>query len=156
MREHPDYVYQPRKPGEKKRRMTRRKKEAMAKSSTAVNPLPKNGHGNIVLEFGDGKNKIEDLRAKIEEHNADAAPISNLHDRLIRTVAPTSIYSERSQDHHDQMNFFDEILGSGVVDPNLLDHPASMLVGTPRHYFQDFYQTQATNFTAEAMRMQAL
>ena len=159
MREHPNYVYQPRKPGEKKRRMTRRKKEALASAMSASAGLPATSHGNIVLEFGDDQKDIKDLRAKIEKHNHGLTPISEAHNQFIKTLAPSSIYSERTHDYQNQMNFLEEILGSGTIDPSLLAQTTSSPANgstQQSHQFHRFHQAQANNFTAEVIRMQHL
>lgn len=113
MEEHPDYVYQPRKPHEKKKRMTRRKREAFAKATADVDDLslPKNHYGNVIFELGPD-NDIEDLEARLHEYNRNLAAPPSHRDKFINQIMPAAIHSERTQEWQNDFNFYDGTVGA--------------------------------------------
>ena len=100
-REHPDYQYQPRKAVDKKRRMTRRKIQALTTvsasssvvpSSTAsalvepeaekkISPtlpeFPKTENGNVVLNIGDEDLEDETFAQMLQNYNATVLPMAH-------------------------------------------------------------------------------
>ncbi|KAL8810230.1 MAG: hypothetical protein Q9223_007801 [Gallowayella weberi] len=94
---HPNYQYQPRKPSEKKRRMTRRKAEKL--SAEAVK-FDKTSTGNAVFTLGD--NSIDDatLLAMLQNHNHDV--MGRPHNN---TAAPV-LFHERSEEAQNDANFY--------------------------------------------------
>ncbi|KAL8737542.1 MAG: hypothetical protein Q9181_001594 [Wetmoreana brouardii] len=133
---HPDYQYQPRKPTEKKRRMTRRKAEKAnaqitsttangqvtssiePKTSTTVIPrFEETITGNAIFTLGDDYDDDEDdavLAAMIEKHNGDLLTFTN--GGLTPTPAmafhePTSvIFHENTQEVQNDINFYGNLL----------------------------------------------
>ena len=101
VRDHPGYQYQPRKPVEKKRRMTRRKYAALAKMSTvpgivppatmsppvdpyveeeAVPTLPefsKTKEGNVVLGIGADAVGVGMFGQMLQQHNSNVQPLNH-------------------------------------------------------------------------------
>ncbi|KAL8699397.1 MAG: hypothetical protein Q9201_006026 [Fulgogasparrea decipioides] len=134
---HPDYQYQPRKPTEKKRRMTRRKAEKAnaqitsatangqvtssiePKTSTAVIPkFEKTTTGNAIFTLGDDYDDDEDdavLAAMIEKHNGDLLTFTNggLNPTTPAAVFhnPTPvIFHENTQEVQDDTNFYGNLI----------------------------------------------
>ena len=128
--EHPGYQYQPRKPSEKKRRMSRRKAAASANlipsqptstvkpfaSSTSVssNPdvtltipkLPKNLAGNAMLELGDQDLDDDSFKAMLNEYNKSLLSSNNhVHNVLAHTTTTPVIYDEPAEDAQNDANF---------------------------------------------------
>nr|CAI59780.2 mating-type protein MAT1-2-1 [Dufourea flammea] len=136
---HPNYQYQPRKPAEKKRRMTRRKAEklnAQAESSktptdTATIPaFEKTSTGNAVFTLGDDSIKDDPtLMAMLQKHNRDVMA-STTH---YVEPAGAALFSERSEEAHDDASFygnmlnFDEMYPSEYGPNDLLPADAAML-----------------------------
>lgn len=133
--EHPDYQYQPRKPSEKKRRMTRRKAAALAESeqaessssanmasalgetqssaeqSTAMIPdLPKTLGGNVVLELGDETMDDEDFAAVLEKYNQSISPANTLTTVAVgNNGKPAVFYDEPSEPAQSDANFYSSV-----------------------------------------------
>ncbi|KAL8863467.1 MAG: hypothetical protein Q9178_000148 [Gyalolechia marmorata] len=113
---HPNYQYQPRKPAEKKRRMTRRKAEklsAQAESSYAptdtatVPEFETTPTGNAVFTLGD--DLIEDdaaIMAMVHKHNKDLIALTTHYDA---TAAPV-LYHERSEEAQNDASFYSNML----------------------------------------------
>ncbi|KAI4284148.1 MAG: hypothetical protein L6R38_001646 [Xanthoria sp. 2 TBL-2021] len=136
---HPNYQYQPRKPAEKKRRMTRRKAEilnAQAKSSnnptdTATAPaFEKTPTGNVVFTLGD--DSIEDdatLMVMLQKHNEDLIAFTTHYDE---TAAPV-LFHERSEEAQNDASFygnmlnFDEMFTTEYGPNDLLPFDTAML-----------------------------
>lgn len=112
MADHPNYVYQPRKAHEKKRRMTRRKREALGAESVvdADLNLTKNRYGNVILEFG-AENEDEHLRAKLKEHNRLTTQNPSHRDKFINQMMPAAIHAEPTQDWQNELNFYSGLFG---------------------------------------------
>lgn len=131
--EHPDYQYQPRKPSEKKRRMTRRKAAALAESaqsmsssstnttsaldespssveqSTSTIPdLHKTLGGNAVLELGDETMDDEAFAAMLEKYN-QSIPAAN-NPTAVAIGNPVIFYDEPSEAAQNDANFYSSIL----------------------------------------------
>lgn len=133
--EHPDYQYQPRKPSEKKRRMTRRKAAALAESeqaessssanmasalgetqssaeqSTAMIPdLPKTLGGNVVLELGDDTMDDETFAAVLEKYNQSISPANTLTNVAVgNNGKPAVFYDEPSEPAQSDANFYSSV-----------------------------------------------
>jgi len=129
--EHPDYQYQPRKPSEKKRRMTQRKKAALAEASHSkpdpnlesateaygnafvadefaipVPKLPQTLGGNAMLELGDQDLDDQTLSAMLEEYNSGRPTIQNQAANIITHCSPPVIYGEPSEEAQEQKSFY--------------------------------------------------
>lgn len=137
MEEHPDYQYQPRKPTEKKRRMTRRKAEALSNrddslgsastqlvSAPMETPLPyelspvfpvfeKTPAGNSVITFGSDDFDDQTFETLIKEFNESVtaahprAPVNNM-----------VVYSQRTEEAQEDFTFHQddvEALHDGIV-----------------------------------------
>lgn len=112
---HPDYQYQPRKPAEKKRRMTRRKAEKIAAAAIAdptaevvLEAVPQFGKtttGNAVFTMGDDLVDEDALFAMIDNHNGDIAS-ANLP---LHATAP-ALFHETPAEVMDDINFYGNIL----------------------------------------------
>lgn len=133
--EHPDYQYQPRKPSEKKRRMTRRKAAALAESeqtksssavkttfasvetpitaeqSTAVIPdLHKTPGGNAELELGDETLDDEAFAAMLEKYNQSIPPANTPTAVRARNDGKTAVmYDEPSEAAQTDANFYSSV-----------------------------------------------
>ncbi|KAL8990243.1 MAG: hypothetical protein Q9169_008167 [Polycauliona sp. 2 TL-2023] len=136
---HPNYQYQPRKPAEKKRRMTRRKAErlnAQAKSSNnpidagAVPAFEETPTGNAVFTLGD--NSVEDdatLMAMVQKHNEDLMAVTTHYDQNESSV----LYHERSEESQNDVSFysnmlnFDEMFATEYGAHALLPYDQTML-----------------------------
>lgn len=133
--EHPDYQYQPRKPSEKKRRMTRRKAAALAESeqaessfsanttsasgetpssadqSTAMIPnLSKTRSGNVVLELGDDTLDDAAFAAMLEKYN-QSIPTANTPNAVAarNDEKPAVFYDEPSEAAQSDANFYSSV-----------------------------------------------
>lgn len=90
-KDHPDYQYQPRKPADRKRRMTRAKIAAMATATLPSTgpasmasapvepaPLPKFAHtagGNVILDLGHQDLETETFEQMLIEYNQNVQPM---------------------------------------------------------------------------------
>ncbi|KAL9035634.1 MAG: hypothetical protein Q9180_004758 [Flavoplaca navasiana] len=113
---HPNYQYQPRKPAEKKRRMTRRKMEKLRTQATssnnptdtaAVPGFEKTPTGNAVFTLGD--DSIEDdatLMAMVQKHNEEFMASTTNYDE---SAAPV-LYHERSEEAQNDASFYSNML----------------------------------------------
>ena len=129
--EHPDYQYQPRKPNEKKRRMTQRKKAALAETShprsssilnitpkafenafptdehqAPVPHLPETVGGNPMLELGDENLDDDTLAAMLEQYNNTHPQVHNQVGNMIFQSPPPVIYDEPTEEAQEQKNFY--------------------------------------------------
>ncbi|KAL8781512.1 MAG: hypothetical protein Q9213_005985 [Squamulea squamosa] len=136
---HPNYQYQPRKPAEKKRRMTRRKAEKLSAQAhslivpndTATVPeFEKTPTGNAVFTLGD--NSMDDdasLMAMVKKYNEDLMAFTTHYDK---TAAPV-LYHQRSEEAQNDASFysnmlkFDEIFASEYGVNDLLPFDTAML-----------------------------
>ena len=119
--EHPDYQYKPRKPSEKKRRMTRRKqaalvstvrsnsKSAVTSTSTSTTPnpeIPKTASGNAMLDFGTKDLDLETLEAMLIDYNssfdASAYPVA----AILAEGTTSVIYDEPTEEAQNDSNFY--------------------------------------------------
>ena len=134
--EHPDYQYQPRKPSEKKRRMTRRKAAALAESEQAkssssadttsasaqspskaklnaakVPDLPKTRGGSLVLELGDETMDDETFAAMLEKYNQSIPP-AYAPAGVVAGINgnPAVFYDEPSEAAQNDANFYSSVL----------------------------------------------
>lgn len=128
--DHPEYQYQPRKPTEKKRRMTRRKAEALSmsaggnlgvytdvNSNVEANPEPENDYitlpefdttlgGNIVFDMGDEGLEDENLFAMLEGFN-DTIPSDN---SPTRATTSTALFTEPTEQGQSDFNFYSNMV----------------------------------------------
>jgi len=128
LREHPDYQYQPRKPSEKKRRMSRRKASALAtKGHTATKPstesrdvetaaspttpleLPRTVTGNVVLDFGDESMDDAMLAAALQDYNDALPQPANQLNSIITESTPPVLYDEPTEATQNDDNFFNSV-----------------------------------------------
>lgn len=131
--EHPDYQYQPRKPSEKKRRMTRRKAAVLAeseqtkssssinadgtpngaeKSTTMVPDLYKTLGGKAVLELGDENMDDETFAAMLEKYNQAIPPANTPATIAARNNGnPVVIYDEPTEAAQTDANFYSSVFG---------------------------------------------
>ena len=131
--EYPNYKYQPRKPGEKKRRMTRRKVAALtngihsqssssAKSAimvaktpyagdeTSATPdLPKTLAGNVTLGLGDEHLEDDDLSAMLEQHNQTLPQVNNPFGAILTNLQPPVLYDEPTEEAQNDRNFYSSL-----------------------------------------------
>ncbi|KAL8681504.1 MAG: hypothetical protein Q9224_004636 [Gallowayella concinna] len=128
---HPTYQYQPRKPAEKKRRMTRSKAEklsAQAVSSyvpldAAVAPdFEKTSTGNAVFTLGDDSIDDATLLAMVQKHNEDVMASTNHYNE---TAAPV-FFHERSEEAQNDAGFYANTLNFDEMYP--AEHGANELL----------------------------
>lgn len=139
MEDHPDYQYQPRKPAEKKRRMTRRKAEAVSnhdgplegasaqqasapietplaiESSTVFPMFEKTPAGNPVMTFGAENFDDETFENLLKEYNES---VTAAHPRA-EEFSHQVLYSERTKEARDDFTFNQgdmDALFDGVVE----------------------------------------
>ena len=127
--QHPNYQYKPRKPSEKKRRVTRRKKTASANaihsdSASSDKPaansieassgevmlpvpeVPKNSAGNALLELGNEDIDDEIFEKMINEFNQSCSTQPNYVNTVIAEATTTPvIYGELAEDSQNDSNF---------------------------------------------------
>lgn len=173
---HPNYQYQPRKPAEKKRRMTRRKMEKLRTQATssnnptdtaAVPGFEKTPTGNAVFTLGD--DSIEDdatLMAMVQKHNEDFMASTTHYDE---SAAPV-LYHERSEEAQNDASFysnmlnFDEMFATEYGVNDLLPFDSAMLATVraadePTHEVAFDYklaQRQNAEFTREMSQFSTL
>ncbi|KAL8962449.1 MAG: hypothetical protein Q9193_001143 [Seirophora villosa] len=112
---HPDYQYQPRKPTEKKRRMTRRKAEKLAAAETTVTDpkaiselfpaFKKTSTGNPVFTLGDDMIDDDGLVAMVDTHNE----IVLSSGKPYREVPPALLH-DIPEEVMDDINFYGNLL----------------------------------------------
>lgn len=132
--EHPEYQYQPRKPSEKKRRMTQRKKAALNQTSrskpgpstksvividddaspvaevTAPCPkLPETPGGNAMLEIGGENLDEETLSAMLEQYNDSRPQFNNQVAAIVTQSSPPVMYGEPTEAAQEQKNFYSNL-----------------------------------------------
>ncbi|KAL8867997.1 MAG: hypothetical protein Q9174_005286 [Haloplaca sp. 1 TL-2023] len=98
---HPGYQYQPRKPAEKKRRMTRRKAEQSEAQETSVtepvnshsanSEFPETSSGNPMFEVGNDDVAEDALSVMISEHNKKLAMFTAPVPGNAPIIAPASV-----------------------------------------------------------------
>ncbi|KAI4133754.1 MAG: hypothetical protein LQ341_006139 [Variospora aurantia] len=112
---HPNYQYQPRKPTEKKRRMTRRKAEKLATAATTITDpqaisevvptFKETSMGNPVFTLGDDMIDEDALAAMVDKHNGDVASSGAPY----REVPPV-LWHEIPAEIMDDINFYGNLL----------------------------------------------
>ena len=132
--EHPDYQYQPRKPSEKKRRMTRRKAAALAESeqakpsssadvasadgtsssgrqsNTMIPDLHKTLGGKAVIELGDEDMDDQTLAAMLEKYNESIPPANTPAAVAARNNGNSVVlYDELSEAAQTDANFYSSV-----------------------------------------------
>ncbi|KAL8675265.1 MAG: hypothetical protein Q9168_000386 [Polycauliona sp. 1 TL-2023] len=136
---HPNYQYQPRKPAEKKRRMTRRKADKLnAQADSSNDPInaanvpvfEKTSNGNAVFTLGDRSIKDDGtLLAMIQKHNEDLVAHTTHYDQAAAPV----LYHERSEESQNEVAFYSNMLNFEKMYPSkygpneLLPEDAAML-----------------------------
>ena len=142
--QHPNYQYKPRKPSEKKRRVTRRKNTASANAihSESASPdkpaansieassgevvvpvpeVPKNSAGNAMLELGNQDIDDEIFEKMINEYNQSSStpPQRNYVNTIIAEATTTPvIYGELSEDAQNDANFYLAVQNDSPFEPN--------------------------------------
>ncbi|KAK4693975.1 hypothetical protein P7C71_g3526, partial [Lecanoromycetidae sp. Uapishka_2] len=182
LHEHPDYHYQPRKPSEKKRRMTRRKAAALAsaKSMTPLSPtfaetktastsseaapsapeLTRTLGGNVELELGDEDMDDNALAAMLEQYNNSVPQINNPIVTGIIESTPPVIYDEPTEEAQNDSNYYSSMhnFNPFMTDEelsnelNMFDMDSVTKDDIDAFTFQ-FDQQQESNFDAELQRM---
>ena len=117
--EHPDYQYKPRKPSEKKRRMTRRKqatlvntarsnsKSAVTPISTTPNPeIPMMASGNATLDLGTKEIDFETLEAMLIDYNSSFDTSAGPAPAMLSQSATPVIYDELTEKAQNDSNFY--------------------------------------------------
>lgn len=137
--DHPDYQYQPRKPSEKKRRMTRHKAESLALNEKSSSPtiledasavlqridndldvvseqpqFETTRNGNIILNLGDEDLDSSTLTSMLESSNEGLPQTNVLQHHRWAHMGTAALYSEPHQGSQDDYNFY-----SGINDSNL-------------------------------------
>lgn len=172
--EHPDYQYQPRKPSEKKRRMTRRKAAALAESehvkssssanvtpadgtlpnaeqsTTMIPDLPKTRGGNLVLELGDEAMDDETFAAMLEKYNRSIPPANTPTTIAARNNGkPVVIYDEQSERAQTDANFYSSVLDYNPFSGNAeLEEEMQGMMSS-----QEGFQAMAAALTPSAQQM---
>lgn len=138
-KDHPDYQYQPRKPADRKRRMTRRKIAAlttatlpsteptsMTSAPVEPAPLPKLAQteaGNVILDIGNQDLEDETFEQILNEYNQNVQPMwaqvgQNVNANGYSAILSTGVTEEASVeanyysgmlDVHDQFKSTDEL-----------------------------------------------
>ena len=119
---YPHYQYQPRKKGEKKRRMTQRKKAALERASSEKSasmalddfmmPLPDfpmTLGGNPMMELGDENLPGDMLTGMLINHNNTRPQLNNQLATIVANAQPASIFDEPTQEAQYQKNFYNSI-----------------------------------------------
>ena len=122
LRDHPDYQYQPRKPSEKKRRMTRRKAEAlMAGRRSATPPHPEilfsphrkiGPNENMVFDLGDSDLDNTALEAMLKFYNVGKPTASRVRrpgtnqTMDVPLLGSAALSSEATPEAQDEFNFY--------------------------------------------------
>ena len=139
--DHPEYQYQPRKPAEKKRRMTRRKAKALSMNSdgnldastNVASNLESNLEtenysvtlpdfettygGNITFDMGDEDLEDETFEAMLEKFNATVTSNTN----LTQAPASTILYSEPTEQGQNDFNFYNSMENFDSIEPSIDD-----------------------------------
>ncbi|KAL9014861.1 MAG: hypothetical protein Q9173_000498 [Seirophora scorigena] len=112
---HPDYQYQPRKPTEKKRRMTRRKAEKLAAAATTVTDpkaiselfpaFKKTSTGNPVFTLGDDMIDEDGLVAMVDTHNENVLSSGKPYREV-----PPALWHDIPEEVMDDINFYGNLL----------------------------------------------
>lgn len=119
---HPTYQYQPRKPAEKKRRMTRRKAEklnAQATSSHLINDaayvpeFEQTPAGNPTFTLGDASVEDATLLAMVQKHNADVLALAQHYNPNATPV----LFHEQSEEVQDDVGFYHDLYNYGGMYP---------------------------------------
>lgn len=118
MKDHPDYQYQPRKSAERKRRMTRRRAEALSKledsqegastNSTSALPVPhvlqKTPAGNSVITIGEEDMDDETFVNMLKEHNDSvtaAYPQAEVNNQVLYTERTAETQADLTMSQSD-------------------------------------------------------
>lgn len=129
--QHPNYQYKPRKPSEKKRRVSRRKNPAstttvhsesaspntrvaypveVPSSGDLVFPIPevpKNSAGNAMLELGDQDIDDKTFEKMVDQYNNSfTTQTSHVNTIIAKSNTTPVIYDEKCQESQNDGNFF--------------------------------------------------
>lgn len=120
---HPNYQYQPRKPAEKKRRMTRRKAEqSQAQGTSATGPASMNitvpdfehtDTGNAVFTLGNDDLGPDALATMVDEHNKKLTIFAR---PFWYTPTPVAFH-ETTAETQDDINFYANLLNLDTMYP---------------------------------------
>ncbi|MCJ1314364.1 hypothetical protein MMC25_008046 [Agyrium rufum] len=135
--ENPEYSYQPRKPADRKRRMTHKKALVLAAiSSQNLRPSQKNiigahAHvanllelektpaGNIVIDLGNDDLDEAALAVALDVHNTKACLPINLATATMINRTPSVIYHEYNEDAQNDVNFYSSMIDWEAVDQDV-------------------------------------
>ena len=122
-RDHPEYVYQPRKPAEKKRRMTRGKIAAPAGSSisNSLPAFPKTDAGNVVLEIGNEHMEDGQFEEMLLEYNKHVTPIYNEPNKMPVVTYSPFLSSGISAEASEELNYYGSMVNYDQYDYNGAD-----------------------------------
>lgn len=128
IKDHPDYQYQPRKPADRKRRMTRAKIAALntatlpstelaATTSAPIEPAPlhkfaQTGTGNTILDIGHPDLEDEMFKQMLNEYNHNVQPMwaqvgHNVNINGHSAVLSTGVTEEASFEENHYASLFD-------------------------------------------------
>lgn len=176
--EHPDYQYQPRKPSEKKRRMTQRKKAALAEVShpepkplfiltpsasdgppatndltASVPKLPRTVGGNAMIELGGEDLDEQTLTAMLKQYNNALPQVNNQIGNIITQSSPPVIYSEPSEQAQEQKNFYSNFHPFSTNESLAAEMEALSQAHAPENYIIEPEFDEEYLFNAELNRM---
>ena len=128
----PGYQYQPRKPAEKKRRMTRRKAEqAEAQEASVVEPVnsnpttsefPETPSGNPIFEVGNDDVAEDALSVMINEHNKKLAIFTAPVPGNAPIIAPASVaFHDTTQEIFNDTAFYTSAFDFSGMYPEVND-----------------------------------
>ena len=145
LRDYPEYSYQPRKPSEKKRRMTRKISALNTEVSPAITSTPSSNEtspdtsmfespviatdnapthlpefektpgGNLVVNIGDQDMDDEAFKAMLEEYNKSLPPLSRQALARAGSGCPV-IYNELSEEAQNDFNFYNSMVNWESVE----------------------------------------
>lgn len=147
LKDHPNYSYQPRKPSEKKKRVTKKKLSTLPKTTYSngdvisqltldienkkeVQPaaaLDKTAYGNSGFELGDECLNTEELRAMLDNHNTSIPSNSS---EMCASASKPMVYAELTVEAQDNFNFLQELMDFGTSLYSGLDYKAEPLEET--------------------------
>ena len=168
LEKYPNYQYKPRKPSEKKRRVTRRKNSAMANAAHSqsassdhsaahsvevpsrevelpIPEVPKNSAGNAMLELGDQDLDEKVFEKMVVEYNKSLSTQPNrVHQVIAETSTTPVIYNETSEDAQNDGNFY---LAQQWLNPFEFSGLAGVegIFDEPREYEDVFASTMEYN-----------
>ena len=177
----PDYVFAPRKAGVKKKRMTQKKREALATMTSqeegssnvsfistetveqsAEIELPRTTYGNVVFELGEESLDPLSLANALHDYNSSfAAPNNQVGVILSQTASPV-LHNQPPVDAQYQQQFFDVLDEFTSLGDDDMPIPVACEDNMDGSHMNDleqrvvFDESNSLNFGAELQRMQYL